>query len=168
MCGAGGVAIGAAEFLDELAQGHWRKADRDSLFRHVFGVERVDSDGTVHAIEAWPGGARRARYRLEDSSILWSSGRVEVTDEQRVLIVQWLVGHLDAKYSFLDFVAQAALNLRVPLAGRWLEHRVEKSGHYLCSAYQMAGWHAAGVELWSPARWCGAVAPSDIADVLTA
>jgi uncharacterized protein YycO len=167
MAGAGGVAIGAAEFLDELAQGHWRRADRDSLYRHVFGVERVDSDGTVHAVEGWPGGARRAVYRLEDSSILWSSSRVELTNVQREVIVVWLVAHLGAKYSWLDFAAQGALNLHVPLAGRWLEHRVEKSGRYLCSAYQMAAWHAAGVELWSPARWCGAVAPSDIADVLT-
>lgn len=165
MCGAGGVAIGVAEWLDEVAQGHWRKADRDSLYRHVFVVESVDGN-VVHAVEGWPGGARRNTYRLDDATILWSSGRVDLTDAQRATIVAWAVEHLGAGYSWLDFACQAAMNLRVPLAGRWLERRVIKSGHYLCSAYGMAAYHAAAAELWSPPRWCGAVAPSDIADQL--
>jgi uncharacterized protein YycO len=167
MPGAGGLLIRAAEWVDEVAQGHWRKADRDSLYQHVFGVESVDADGTVHAIEAWPGGARRATYQAADPGILWSTGRVELTDEQRAAIVAWAVDHLGAKYSWQDFAAQAAMNLHVPLAGRWLEHRVTKSGRYLCSMYWSAAYDAAGAPLFTPPRWCGDVAPSDIADRLS-
>lgn len=164
--GAGGWVIRAAEVLDEICQGHWRKADRDSLYQHVFGVESVDPDGTVHAIEAWPGGARRALYVASDPGILWSSGRVELTDAQRDIIVAWMVDHLGARYSWADYAYQGAMNLHIPLAGRWLQHRIEKSGRFLCSAFMMAAWHEAAAELWSPPRWCGRIAPSDIADKL--
>jgi uncharacterized protein YycO len=166
MSGAGGLAIGVAEWLDEVAQGHWRRADRDSLYRHVFVVESVDSDGTVHAIEAWPGGARRSTYRLAGSSILWSSGRIELTEIQRAVVVRWAVDHLGAPYSWLDFVLQAGLNLHVPGARGWLERRVIRSGHYLCSGFVAGAYNVAGVRLWTPPRAAYDVAPSDLANLL--
>jgi uncharacterized protein YycO len=160
-----GLAIGAAEWLDELAQGHWRSADRASLWRHAFLVEKVDGQ-LVHAIEAWPGGARRHTYGLDDPSIRWSSGHFQLADDQREAIVSWAVEHLGAKYSWLAYARQAAVRLHVPFAADWLARQVTKHGSYLCSQYVDAGWQAAGLHLFQDGRAPYDVAPSDLADLL--
>jgi hypothetical protein len=168
-----GLLIGAMEVLDELAQGRsWTRASRAALYRHVFGVESVDADGTVHALEAWPGGARRNTYRLDDPDILWSSSSsnpvLQLTDGQRDEVVAWWVRHLGARYSFADYAAQLLTRLHVPLAARWMLHRVETSGHFLCSQWIDCGWLAAGAHLFSDGRPPGLVAPSDLADLVAA
>jgi uncharacterized protein YycO len=163
-----GLAIGLAEFLDELAQGHWRTADRASLWRHALLVESVDADGTVHAIEAWPGGARRNAYQADGVGLLWSSGHFDLTDAQRAAIVAWAVAHLGAKYSWLAYVRQAAVRLHVPFAASWLARQVERRGSYLCSQYVDAAWQAAGYHLFADRRAPYDVAPSDLADLIGA
>lgn len=168
-----GLLIGAAEFLDELAQGRgWTRASRDSLWRHVFGVESVDADGTVHAVEAWPGGARRNVYRVDDPDILWSSSSpnpvLQLTDAQRTEIVAWWLAHLGAPYSFADYAAQALTRLHVPLAAGWMLRRVEVSGRFLCSQFIDCGWQAAGAHLFTDGRPPGLVAPSDLGDLVQA
>jgi hypothetical protein len=168
-----GLLIGAMEVLDELAQGRsWTRASRAALYRHVFGVESVDDDGTVHALEAWPGGARRNTYRLDDPDILWSSSSsnpvLQLTDRQRDEVVAWWVRHLGARYSFADYAAQLLTRLHVPLAARWMLHRVETSGHFLCSAFIDQAWASADAHLFSDGRPPGLVAPSDLGDLVEA
>ncbi|MEY9937280.1 hypothetical protein [Streptacidiphilus sp. MAP5-3] len=168
-----GQLIGAAEWLDELTQGHWSSADRASLYRHAFLVEAVDGN-TVHAIEARPSGAGRATYRLDNPAILWSAGRlrdstgqpVMLTTEQRQQIVAWAVAHIGAGYSWVAYLRQAAVRLHVPGAGAWLAHQVQASGQFICSQYTDAAYQAAGVHLFRDGRAPYDVAPSDLADLL--
>lgn len=161
-----GIAIGVAEFLDELAQGHWRTAKRASLYRHAFGVEKVDPNGTVHALEAWPGGARRNTYRLDDPDILWSSGHFDLSDEQRQLAVAWWVEHLDDRYSWDSYLRQAAVRLHVPFAPAALARQIEQRHEELCSQYIDCGYQAAAYQLFADRRAPYDVAPSDLADIL--
>lgn len=163
-----GLAIGAAEFLDELAQGHWRKAKRDSLWRHAFGVESVDPDGTVHAIEAWPGGARRNTYHVDDPNILWSSGHFDLTDDQRTLVVGWWVQHLGDRYAWDAYLRQAAVRLHVPFAAAALARQIEERHEELCSQYIDCGYQAAVYQLFADRRAPYDVAPSDLADLIGA
>lgn len=164
--GAGGVALRVAEFADEVAQGHWRRADRDSLYRHAFLVESVDPDGTVHALEAWPGGARRNTYALTDSRILWSSGRFDLTGAQRRTIVAWGVAHLGDGYAWPVYLRQAAVRLHVPFAAAALKRQVEDRREYICSQYLDCGYQAAEFHLFADGRAPYDVAPNDLADLL--
>ncbi|WP_042400260.1 hypothetical protein [Streptacidiphilus carbonis] len=166
--GVGGGALRVAEFLDEVAQGHWRSADRDSLYRHVFLVERVDADGTVHALEAWPGGARRNTYRLDDPRILWSSGHFALTPEQRQIIVAWGVDHLGDGYAWDVYLRQAAVRLHVPFAAAALKRQVEDRNEYICSQYQDCAYQAAKEHVFMDGRAPYDVAPNDLAEVLRA
>lgn len=154
---SGGIAIGVMQFLDDLMRGLWRKAARDAKWRHVLVVESVDPDGTVHAIEAWPGGARRNTYPVDDPSIMWSSGRgglFALTDPQRVQVVAWCVAHLEAGYSWLDYGLKALADapIPVPFVEKVLEHRVLSSGHFMCSWFAAASRAAVGVE-WPTPVW---------------
>lgn len=166
--GPGGLAITVAQVLDELAQGHWSRASRYARFDHALLVESVDPDGTVHAIEAWPGGARRNTYRIEDPGMVWSSGRYDLTAGQRAGIVSWAVGHLHARYSALAYVRQAVVRLHLPFGRLWLAHQIEARGEFLCSQYVDAAYAAVGVHLFADGRAPYDVAPSDLADRLSA
>jgi uncharacterized protein YycO len=161
----GGRLVGAAEFLDELAQGHWSSADRASLWRHAVLVERVDGD-VVHAIEARPSGAGRAVYPLESADVMWSAGHFALTAEQRQTIVAWAVAHIGAGYSWAAYLRQAAVRLHIPGAAALLAHQVQDSGQYICSQYVDAAYAAAGVHLFADGRAPYDVAPSDLADLL--
>jgi uncharacterized protein YycO len=160
-----GRLIGAAEWIDEVAQGHWRRADRASLFRHALLVEDVVGD-TVHAIEARPSGAGRATYRADDPRLLWSTGCIPLTAPERQAIVVWAVAHLRAPYSWLDYLRQAAVRLHVPGAPALLAHQIEARGEYLCSQFVDAAYQRAGVHLFRDGRAPYDVAPSDLADLL--
>lgn len=160
-----GRLVGAAEFLDELAQGHWSSADRASLWRHAVIVERVDGT-TVHAIEARPSGAGRAVYPLVSADVRWSAGRYALTEVQRQTIVGWAVAHIGAGYSWAAYLRQAAVRLHVPGAAALLAHQVEVSGEFICSQYVDAAYQAAGMHLFPDGRAPYDVAPSDLADLL--
>lgn len=162
----GSKLVGAAEFLDELAQKHWRQADRDQLFRHAAVVATVNGSKAL-AIEARPRGAGYNTYRVDDPTILWSTGRLFPTDDQRTKIVAWCEEHKNAKYSWLDYALQAAYHAPIPTPGieKALEHRVTASGHYLCSWFAAAAWAYGEATLWTPAKPAWSVAPSDLANL---
>ena len=165
--GPGGLAITVAQVLDEWAQGHWSRAERDAQFDHAFVVESVKADGTVRAVEAWPGGARWNTYRVDDPSIMWSSGRYGLTVDQQAGIVGWAVAHLHARYSALAYVRQAAVRLHVPFGRAWLARQILARHEYLCSQYVDCAYAAVGVQLFADKRAPYDVAPSDLADLLT-
>lgn len=153
----GGVGIGVLEYLDDVMQGFWRKAERDSRWRHLFVVESVDGD-VVHAIEAWPGGARRNTYSLSDPDILWSSGRAglfDLDDGQRDSAVAWCVEHLGAPYSWLAYPLKALKDspLPVPLVERALERQVVNKGRFMCSWFGCAAYAAGAGTVWPCPVW---------------
>jgi hypothetical protein len=159
--------IGAAEFLDELAQGHWSTADRASLFRHAFLVERVDGQ-VVHAIEARPSGAGRATYRLDDPTIAWSAGHFQLTEAQRQAIVAWAVAHIGDTYSWRAYVRQAAVRLHLPLAAALMARQIEENHEELCSQFVDCAYQAGPYQLFADGRAPYDVAPSDLADLIAA
>lgn len=160
--------IGAAEFLDELAQGRgWTRASRSSLYRHAFLVERVEGT-TVHAIEARPSGAGKATYRLDDPTIKWSAGHFQLTDAQRQAIVAWAVEHIGDRYSYRAYLRQAAVRLHVPFAPALLARQIEQDREELCSQYVDCGWQAGNAHLFTDNRAPYDVAPSDLDDAIDA
>jgi hypothetical protein len=154
----GGLGIGVLQFLDDIMQGRWRKAERDSRWRHLFVVESVDvAADVVHVVEAWPGGARRHTYSLSDPDVLWSSGRgglFDLSGSQRVTVVEWLVAHLKAPYSWAGYLLKAVKDspLPVPMVERLLERQLVNKGHYQCAWLGAAAYAAAGVG-WPRAVW---------------
>lgn len=132
-----------------------------SRYCHAFIVESVDPDGTVHAIEAWPGGARRDTYLADDPKILWS--QIQLTDDQRTKIVDTAVSLLGTPYSYLDYLAIAAHHLHLPGAGL-LENKVADTHHVMCSYLVDLCYRSATVELL-PSELPGYVTPAELARV---
>ncbi len=160
--GAGGFGIRLAE---KLVGGF-------SEYQHVFGYI-----GGMRIVEAEPKGCRIRRIRSFESAglSLWSTGKIELTPEERQKIVAAAIaatmpgpGHPDGPigYSWLDYVTVAAAKLHIP-SKRLLAY-VKATGHKQCAQLWDGIYLAAGVHLFSDNRPEGAVDPADIAGVIEA
>ena len=107
--------------------GQWLNGDGFRDYEHAFiyiGGEQI--------IEAEPGGARIAdvtEYGARD--VLWSTGKVSLSDEQRSAVVEAARGFVGVPYSFLDYLLLALkrFHITVPILNR----RVVGSKHMICS-----------------------------------
>jgi uncharacterized protein YycO len=119
--------------------GQWLLGDGFADFEHAFVYV---GDGRI--VEAQPGGARETGLAdYEGRPIVWSTGKVPVTGEQRAAIVA-------AAYSYLG--------VRVPLVRRF----VADAGHMICSQLVDQCYQDAGVHLFADRRWPGDVTPGDL------
>lgn len=142
-----GLLISVGEWLNGSRFGHWDHA----------GI--YVGDGQL--VEAEPGGARLAGLdEYQGRPIAWSTGHVELTDEQRAAVVAAARGYVGVKYSFLDYAAIAAHRFRLPIP--WLRKYVASSKHMLCSQLVDRCLSDAGVRLLSGV-WDGYVTPADLA-----
>ena len=145
---------GAAGRLIRLGQ--WLAGGGYADFEHAFVL--VD-DGQV--LEAEPHGARlRPVSEYDGRPIEWSTGRIELTDEQRAAVVRAEMGYLGTPYSFLYPAAIAAHRFHLP--GPWLRRYVASSGHMICSQLCDRAYQDAGVQLFHDHRWPGWVTPADL------
>jgi len=99
--------------------------------------------------------------------IVWSSGKIELTAEQRAHIVRAAQACADVptKYSFLDYLAIAAHRFHLP-GGRWLRKYVGSTSHLICSQLVDLCYKESGVHLFRDGRWPGYVTPGDLWELI--
>lgn len=143
-----GFWISVGEWLNGSRFGHWDHA----------GI--YVGDGQL--VEAEPGGARLAGLdEYAGRPVAWSTGHVQLTDEQRTAIVAAARGYVGVGYSAADYFAIAAHRFHLPVP--WLRAYVASSKHLICSALVDKAFQDAGVQLFADGRWNGYVTPADLA-----
>lgn len=128
---------GGVGFLIRIGQ--WLNGDGFRNYEHAFVYV---GDGKI--VEAEPGGARISDLAEYDGrAILWSTGLIPLTDEQRSLIVQSALAQEGTPYSFLDYLAIALYRLGIKHPG--VAKRVEDSKHLICSQLVALDYEHAGI-----------------------
>lgn len=147
-----GFLISVGEWLNGSRFGHW-----DHAFVYV-------GDGLI--VEAEPGGARLAGVdEYAGRPIAWSTGKVELTDDQRTAVVAAAKGFVGVPYSAADYFALALwhFRLRIPWAKRVMNSRASM----ICSELVGFAYESAGVPLLS-GREPGDITPADLAQIIGA
>jgi hypothetical protein len=109
---------------------------------------------------------RRGIQPLGDAEgAVWSSGRFELTFEQRAGIVAWCREHPAVDYGWLDY---GALTLhRLGMNDPGLKRYIASSGSMICSQYVDAAYnHGGDVHLFTDGRWEGYVTPEMLAELI--
>ena|ERR1700741_647081 len=119
--------------------GQWLNGDGFRDYEHAF---IYIGEGKI--VEAEPGGALLSDLDEYDGrSIIWSTGLIPLTDDQRRLIVQSALAQVGTPYSFLDYVAIALYRLGIKHPG--VAKRVEDSKHLICSQLVALDYDHAGI-----------------------
>lgn len=140
--------------------GQWLNGNGYKNYEHAFVYL-----GNNLIIEAEPGGARiRNLSEYDGRSIRWSSGLIELTDQQRLSIVTIAKGFEHVPYSPADYFALAAHRFHLPVPG--LRDYIEDSGHVICSQLVDRVYNLAGVHLFTDKRWDGYVTPGSLDQLL--
>jgi uncharacterized protein YycO len=148
-----GFLISLGERLNGSRFGHW-----DHAFVYV-------GDGQL--VEAEPGGARLAGLdEYQGRPVLWSTGHVELTDEQRQAIVGAARAVIGTPYSALDYLSIALAHFHVRPS--WLKRYIASNKHMICSQTVDYCYQQAGVHLFDDGRIPGDVTPADLASLIGA
>lgn len=140
--------------------GQWLNGSGFADYEHAFIYT-----GAGLIVEAQPGGARETNLaQYADRPILWSTGKVPLTDEQRTAVIAAVRSFIGTPYSFVDYLAIAAHRFHLPLPG--LRAYVASSGHLMCSALVDRAEERAGVHLFQDGRWDGYVLPDSLGALL--
>lgn len=130
---------GGVGFLIRIGQ--WLNGDGFRNYEHAFVYV---GDGKI--VEAEPGGALISDLAEYDGRpIMWSTGLIPLTDEQRRLIVQSALAQEGTPYSFLDYLAIGLYRLHIKHPG--VAKRVEDSKHLICSQLVALDYEHAGIHL---------------------
>ncbi|MGW8374780.1 hypothetical protein [Streptomyces sp. ODS28] len=134
--------------------GQWLNGDGFADYQHAFVYV-----GEGQVVEAMPGGAERALLSKYDAArVAWYS----CPREHASAICEQATNLIGTPYSFLDYLALAALRLKLPLASRLLRGYVASSGHLICSALVDRAYERGGVNLFTDGRLPGDVTPLDL------
>lgn len=137
--------------------GQWLNGSGFSDYEHAFIYI-----GNGEIVEAEPDGARRTVCRY--SGVLWSSGIINPTDNQRAGIVKGasMYAQLHTPYSWADYASLALRRFHIPAPH--LKAYVASSGHMICSQLVAKCYSGAGCPLYD--RWTGYVTPGDLCQLL--
>lgn len=116
--------------------------------------------GNGYIVQAMPGGAEMIPLEEASEPVVWSTGRVRLTDLQRFWISEYAIGLVGTPYSFLDYASIALAHYRI--RPRWVRDFVADSGHLICSQLVDEAYLRAGVNLFSDGRLPGDVTPGDL------
>jgi cell wall-associated NlpC family hydrolase len=142
--------------------GQWLNGSGFSTMEHAFVFV-----GGGQLIEAMPGGARLAPVSEYDGRpIVWSSGKVELTDGQRAEVVAAARAMIGTPYSAADYFAIAAHRFHLP-GGRWLRNYVASTKHEICSQLVDRAYAEGGVHLFQDGRWDGFCTPGDLFNLIS-
>lgn len=146
-----GFLISLGEWLNGSRFGHW-----DHAFVYV-------GDGQL--VEAEPGGARLAGLdEYQGQPVLWSTGHIELTDEQRTAICGAARSFIGVPYGFSDYLALALWHFRLRIP--WAKRVMASSRSMICSELCDFAYEAAGVHLFADGRAPGDVTPADLAALI--
>ncbi|MEU0860639.1 hypothetical protein ABZ352_35530 [Streptomyces griseofuscus] len=115
-------------------------------------------DGQI--VQAMPGGAECIPLEEASEPVIWSTGRIPLTDWDRqgiVFAARCLVG---TPYGFLDYASIALAHYHV--RPRWVRDFVADSGHLICSQLVDEAYRRAEVQLFPDHRLPGDVTPGDL------
>jgi uncharacterized protein YycO len=130
---------GGVGWLIRLCQ--WLNGDGYFDYEHAFVYI-----GNGQIVEAEPGGARITQLDEYDGRpVMWSSGLIPLTEEQRTAIVETAVSQVGTPYSFLDYLAIASYRVGVRHPG--IANYVLSSKHLICSQLVAKDYADAGVLL---------------------
>ncbi|HEX7994040.1 MAG TPA: hypothetical protein VF506_08970, partial [Streptosporangiaceae bacterium] len=131
---AGGSA-GQFVRLAELANGAGPYADYQHAFIYIgdddtpprsLRPERRNAGGII--IQAEPAGARYAQL-TPHAKTMWSTGKFNLTGEQRDRICDAARGYVGTPYSFLDYAALVLRRLHIPVP--WLKRYIASTRHMI-------------------------------------
>lgn len=140
--------------------GQWLNGDGFADFEHAFLF--VGMGGTI--VEAEPSGAKRAPFHY--GNVLWSTDKIPLTEEQRIIIVRTADKCVGTPYSAADYFAIAAKRLKLGPLVPGLKNYVASSKHMICSQLVDYCYAQAGVHLFDDNRWPGYVTPGALAELL--
>jgi uncharacterized protein YycO len=155
MGGTGGKWIHIGQFAAGVLAGNDESKDYEHAFVYVGGGQIV---------EAEPGGARQVLVHYDH--ILWSTGIIQLTLEQRMSIVEAAKKYVGTPYSAVDYFAIAAQRLHAGVLIPGLKTYVSSSKHMICSQLVDKCYQDAGVHLFDDKRWSGYVMPSSLAGLI--
>ena len=92
---------------------------------------------------------------------LWSTGRIDLTDEQRAMIVKIALACKGIGYGWLDYEALVLHRFHVPVPG--LKAYIGSSHRMICSQLVDFCYRQAGIQLF-PGEWPGYVTPAMLAN----
>lgn len=120
--------------------------------------------GNDLVMEAEPNGATVSRA-TKYADVIWSTGKVGLTQGQRLTIVNRAKSLVGTPYNWLDIVAIALAQRRLGgILGlkSWIAKRLSDDGMMICS--QLVDWcyQQAGVQLFKDGRPSGMVSPGDL------
>lgn len=142
--------------------GQWLNGDGFADYEHAFVF--VGLGGCI--VEAEPSGAKRAPFHYGD--VLWSTGKIQLTEAERIIIVRTADKLVGTPYSAADYFALAAKRLRLGPLVPGLKRYVASSKHMICSQLVDYCYQQAGVQLFDDGRWPGYVTPGALAELLMA
>jgi hypothetical protein len=155
-----GTLVSVGEWLDGTGFSHYDHAE--------IYVGNPDKNGPYgYTISAYFEGAHPVPCPCppeEMPGALWSSGKIELTDQQRKSIVWWAYHMVGTDYSGLDYLALAAHRFHLPIP--FLKWYIGRTKHMICSQYVDFCYDAAGVHLFEDKRWPGYVTPADLAELI--
>lgn len=120
---------------------------------HVFVV--LD-DETV--MEAMPGGARIVPLSTYENKAIFLDWNI--TDDERLIVIQEAKKLNGIKYNFLDYFALALA--RFGFRPKWLVKHIKASDKLICSALADMVYNRAGVQLFADGRIWHEVTPGDL------
>lgn len=133
--------------------GQWLNGDGFSDYEHAFVYV-----GAGWIVEAMPGGAVKSRLSEYDGQhIAWYPS----LPVSRFDIIRNALGLVGTPYSFADYVALAAVRLRLPFAGL-IRRYVANTRHMICSQLVDEAYRRAGVYLFTDGRAAQDVTPGDL------
>lgn len=141
--------------------GQWMCGDGFHNYEHA--EVKVNETQTLGA---YPGGAALVTLPEDQSSWLWSTGVIRLTDTQRAKIVETALSLEGTPYSAVDYFAIAAHRLRIPDPDHELQDFIGDGKSMICSQLVDYCYLQAGVHLFNDGRWPGYVTPADLANVI--
>ncbi|WP_042381364.1 hypothetical protein [Streptacidiphilus melanogenes] len=148
-----GFAISVGEWLNGSRFGHW-----DHAFVYV---------GDDQLVEAEPGGARLANLdEYQGRVVAWSTGHIELTEEQRTAVVTAARSYIGVPYSAADYMALALWHFHLRIG--WARKVMASRASMICSELCDAAYDEAGVHLFADGREPGDVTPADLALLIKA
>lgn len=155
-----GTLISIGEWLNGSAFGNYDHAE--------IYVSMPDANGPHgYTFGAYPGGAALVALPCPPeqlSGALWSSGHIQLTNEERAAIVANALSLKGTPYSALDYFALAGHHFHLPVP--LLRHYIASSKHMICSQLVDYVYSESGVNLFTDKRWPGFVTPADLSVVI--
>jgi hypothetical protein len=152
-----------------ITLGEWLNGDGFSVYDHAEVYVGMPDENAKYGytMGAYPEGAHLVPLPEKFSSTdgyLWSTGKLDISDAQRGLIVATAMACKGIPYSWLDYFALAAHRLHVPFPRA--KEIITSSESMICSQLVDYCYMQAGVHLFRDGRLPGDVTPADLANLL--